>query len=334
MKNSIKNTYFPLVGVGILLIGSVVVGTVFAWTNPSDNPPAATPVITTTNGNIGIAKATPAYSLDIYNASDPRVRISNGTYNYFLGNANMFLSGALTNSFGISSSNGITFSGNNTTGSHMTLATDGSVGIGTASTDTNYKLTISGKGVKAESANTQPAGYFNNTGGGPAITAGTGGITLGGVNQTAWPMPAPAAFRGALVYTSSPWPTLGAATFTTIPYAYEKYDTDAIHNTVTNPARLTVPAGVSRVRLVFKLAVGSNPTSAGSLSVQIKKNGTTNNTDSAEATFPLATTYRPSVMVSSPVTNVIPGDYFEAVVYNSTAALTGVVSWFGMEVIE
>jgi len=63
----------------------------------------------------------------------------------------------------------------------------GNVGIGTATPDANYRLTTSGGGIKAENNSaTQPAGYFNNAGGGPAITVGTGGLTLGGVNRTTW----------------------------------------------------------------------------------------------------------------------------------------------------
>ncbi|MBI2514833.1 hypothetical protein HYV91_01425, partial [Candidatus Wolfebacteria bacterium] len=70
----------------------------------------------------------------------------------------------------------------------LTVQADGNVGIGTTTPDSNYKLTTSGGGVKAENSSAlQSAGYFSNAGGGPAITAGTGGMTLGGVNKTAWP---------------------------------------------------------------------------------------------------------------------------------------------------
>ncbi|KKU34914.1 MAG: hypothetical protein UX49_C0032G0001, partial [Candidatus Wolfebacteria bacterium GW2011_GWC2_46_275] len=45
----------------------------------------------------------------------------------------------------------------------------GNVGIGTATPDASYRLTTSGGGIKAENNSaTQPAGYFNNAGGGPA----------------------------------------------------------------------------------------------------------------------------------------------------------------------
>ena len=75
------------------------------------------------------------------------------------------------------------------------LYVKGNVGIGTMSVDSNYKLTLSGGGVKADVGSTaNPAGYFSNAGSGAAvqvgsgaIVAGSGGITLGGVNKTAWP---------------------------------------------------------------------------------------------------------------------------------------------------
>ena len=80
----------------------------------------------------------------------------------------------------------------------------GNVGIGTASTDANYELTLSGGGIKADiGSSANPAGYFNNSGAGYSIqvgagnvslgsgtvTVGAGGLTLGGVNKTAWPSP-------------------------------------------------------------------------------------------------------------------------------------------------
>ncbi|GEM_PF-2131841 len=55
----------------------------------------------------------------------------------------------------------------------------GIVGIGTASPDTNYKLTLTGGGIKSENTSSQPAGYFSSTGGGKAIQTGSGSILFG-----------------------------------------------------------------------------------------------------------------------------------------------------------
>jgi hypothetical protein len=65
-----------------------------------------------------------------------------------------------------------------------TTILDGNVGIGTASPDANYRLTISGGGIKAENASAQPAGYFNSTGGGRAIQTGNGSILFANLAGT------------------------------------------------------------------------------------------------------------------------------------------------------
>ncbi len=54
----------------------------------------------------------------------------------------------------------------------------GRIGAGTASVDTNYRITTSGGGIKAESTN-QPAGYFNSaTGYGLLVNTGNVGIGI------------------------------------------------------------------------------------------------------------------------------------------------------------
>lgn len=89
-------------------------------------------------------------------------------------------------------------SGSPPSGSGAISVSSGYVGIGTSSVDTNYILTLAGGGVKADVGSTaNPAGYFSNSGSGAAISVGSGtivaslsgGITLGGVNKTAWPSP-------------------------------------------------------------------------------------------------------------------------------------------------
>ncbi len=58
---------------------------------------------------------------------------------------------------------------------------NGTFGVGTASTDPNYKITTNGGGIKAESADaSNPAGYFNNTGGGRSLMTGSALAEIGG----------------------------------------------------------------------------------------------------------------------------------------------------------
>ena len=58
----------------------------------------------------------------------------------------------------------------------MRIRSDGNVGIGVTSPDTNYKLTTTAGGIKAEST-TQPAGYFSSSSGyGLLVNAGNVGI--------------------------------------------------------------------------------------------------------------------------------------------------------------
>jgi len=112
----------------------------------------------------------------------------------------------LDSAFGLDAFGALNIGKNNATtinigtgGTNLTGITIGKSGINTvingylgvnSGVDTAYRITTSGGGIKAENNSatiTNPAGYFANAGGGPAITAGTGGITLGGVNRTAWP---------------------------------------------------------------------------------------------------------------------------------------------------
>jgi len=151
-----------------------------AWTSPSINPPGGSGTLKADGGNIGIGITTPSQKLDVdgyvkgtgmcigascITAWPTGGAGGSGTVNYA---AKWTSSSALGNSV-------IYDNGTN-------------IGIGTASPDANYRITTSGGGIKAENSSaSQPAGYFSNAGGGPAITANTGGITLGGVNRTSWP---------------------------------------------------------------------------------------------------------------------------------------------------
>jgi len=136
-------------------------------------------------------------------------------------------------------------------------------------------------------------------------------------------------FRGALVYN-----TAGATANTQIPFASESYDTDSIHDNAINNARLTVPTGVTKVRVTGQALIASATAAA---EVFIYKNGAisyvgfAHNKDRATATAAATT-----LNVTSPVLSVAAGDYFSLAVNGAAASAesTGNETWFAMEIIE
>lgn len=136
--------------------------------------------------------------------------------------------------------------------------------------------------------------------------------------------------RGCLVYNN----INGASNIQT--WAAETYDTDNIHDPVTNTSRLTVPAGVTRVQLFAQAAF--LVTAAATKGALILKNGSSSYVGKGmislhnalgngitNDTYPLATA---EIAVSA-------GDYFEL---QGTVALTpdaaGDLCWFAMKIIE
>jgi len=138
-------------------------------------------------------------------------------------------------------------------------------------------------------------------------------------------------FRGCLVKRSSNISLL-TSTNTVIDFDQEDYDTDNIHDNSTNNERLTVPTGVSKVRVTA--TIHFFPVEGGFRSLTIRKNGT--------YPYPVAdirnaiytSMYIP---LSSPVIPVTAGDYFDLVTNQnsgSTVILDKDYIRFGMEIIE
>jgi hypothetical protein len=75
--------------------------------------------------------------------------------------------------------------------------------------------------------------------------------------------------RDALVYNSANT-SIPNTTMTALPFDSEDHDTDSIHDTVINNSRLTVPAGVTKIRLSTKVEFLTNST--GSREVSVRKN--------------------------------------------------------------
>jgi hypothetical protein len=152
--------------------------------------------------------------------------------------------------------------------------------------------------------------------------------TLGGVLS----------YRGARVYKSTNQ-SLSNASATLVTWDSESHDTSTIHDNSTNNSRLTVPAGVTRVRVNAFVSFQANTT--GERLVYLLKSNSVNYDGYVEviqAAVQLAG-YKTNVQLASPVLTVTAGDYFEVMAYqNSTGALNvaggNEASWFALEVLE
>lgn len=126
-----------------------------------------------------------------------------------------------------------------------------------------------------------------------------------------------------------------------VQWGSESYDTHSIHSTVTNTHRLTVPTGITKVRLSFQIAVtDGNDLNRETIDFGIRKNGNTAfpgaahfhvvysnlNVVSRQLDFPIV----------SPVLSVNPGDFFDVYI-NAGGSVgsdaTGNVNWFAMELL-
>lgn len=152
------------------------------------------------------------------------------------------------------------------------------------------------------------------------------------------------AFRGCLVFRHTDQ-VITTSTNTDIVFsttlATEDYDTDGIHDLVTNPQRLTVSGGVSRVRLFAKAFFGNNVTGLRSLAI-------TKNVSGAFVGSPYEARMASSVpapgsialSVSTPTIRVVPGDYFRMQVRQESGfdlavsgSVVGFETWFAMEIV-
>ncbi len=161
-------------------------------------------------------------------------------------------------------------------------------------------------------------------------------LTLKGVDLIpAWAPAAGggAAFHGALV-TSLANQAILNGTWTAIIYDSEVYDTDALHDNVTNPTRITIPAGWAKVRLNGGNEWQSNNT--GERIIRFMKNGATFIGTTWSRIRASATSDR---FIVSPVIPVVEGDYFEVEVWHSRGSTINVMgpsgrTLFSIEKVE
>ncbi len=147
--------------------------------------------------------------------------------------------------------------------------------------------------------------------------------------------PVTVAYRGALVKPNADITTVNATSGYTVVHDAESYDTDAIHDNATNNTRLTVPAGVTRVRLSANvdIALASNDDY---MEHQILKGGIGNWDGAPDQLVEVGLTLSKSNITSAVVT-VVAGDYFEQkIVIQSDTSVTidKDRTWFAMEIIE
>jgi len=124
-----------------------------------------------------------------------------------------------------------------------------------------------------------------------------------------------------------------------VPWTTEAYDTDAIHDNVTNNTRLYVPSGWSWVRLHAQLNVNRG-TSGSAVSVNIRKNssgtGIAHMAGGPFSSLPAEAAGAISMNVSTPPLQVVGDvDYFDVRLgsIDTTITLLANGSWFSMELL-
>ena len=245
-----------------------------------------------------------------------------------------------------------TLSGTNTVSGSTTFtiipAFDGGASGSSApfTVDSNFLVS----NLNAELLNGQPNTYYAPLAsptftGTPSLPTGTTAVTQSASDNstklatTAYADAAYQAFRGALAYSSSNQ-SINDNVATAVQFGAEQYDTDTIHDNVTSNTRLTVPTGVTKVRLTGQVQFANNTT--GRRWVYITRNTSPTFPGQGLLEIPAAlgtsVTYVP---VISSVLTVSGGNYFTLIaLQESGGALnvepgsSGSGTWFAMEIIE
>lgn len=141
-------------------------------------------------------------------------------------------------------------------------------------------------------------------------------------------------FRGALVRSTANQ-SLTSGIHTAIAFDAEEYDTDTIHDNATNNTRLTVPTGVTRVRVTCNVSFASN--GAGIRRLHVRKNGAEFNGGAYSQDDVSGTTIH-WLNASTGVLSVAGGDYFECYAQQTSGGALNVTfdesTWGALEVVE
>lgn len=148
-------------------------------------------------------------------------------------------------------------------------------------------------------------------------------------------VPSSSPFRGALVRKTTNSTGLTFPIF--VAWEEAVYDTHSFW-TAGTPTRLTIPSGVSRIRLTGSITF-EGLGAVGSVFAQVQKNGAVQNPGSGFTFRQDAAGFTDNVVpIMTPVINVIPGDYFEISTQVSMSGqdqiLFGYRTWLNLEVVE
>ena len=165
---------------------------------------------------------------------------------------------------------------------------------------------------------------IDNTGNDPTSTTGF------------WTLPAVFAASGAVVSNVAAQ-TLTTAVNTILAFDTESYDDDSFHDNSIDNSRLTVPSGVTRVRVSAMIEFASNST--GDRSIDILTNGAIASFGAGRVRVAAASTGETRITATTAPLNVTVADYFEARVRqdsggNLDVSGGGTSTWFMIEVLK
>jgi hypothetical protein len=146
--------------------------------------------------------------------------------------------------------------------------------------------------------------------------------------------------RGCLAYGTSNQST-ATGTELTVLFDSEAYDTDTVHSTSANTSRLTVPTGVTKIRLTGAVHFAQNV--SGFRQIRITKNGGEGGIDANRDTFLPVVTEDSMNNITALGMNIVTGvvtcvatDYFELkALQNSGSAINLLADmyWLEMEIL-
>lgn len=134
-------------------------------------------------------------------------------------------------------------------------------------------------------------------------------------------------FRGARVGKSA---TEVSGAGLTVDWETEDYDTDAIHDPAAN-TRLTVPPGVTKVRLTTGMTTSTPSTGAMQMNIIKNAESVPGQARGSRSAF----TGTEGVGATTPVLEVVAGDFFEVNVFTASAGVIQIAAaFFAMEIVE